>query len=586
LSSGLSYELFWLRLRHLLLFGLLFNPLNTKLLSASPLEDISVPQEVVFDSFFKDLFENTTTGYVLYGEKPIDLEVFRNIEKTIPGSDERKTSVIGLIALKYWREFAPDIKDQNYLLVDFPTQREHEVMFINRKSFLNVVKKNALLFQYKLGIDITPENLLERLIQNGFSSELKENIALQGIVLGYGAENSISYEAGKTLLQRLEPKISPPYQSTASLKSADEVQQEIKTKNWAKNVPDLVCYRSTKKNDRVKIPFNYLKNSKVAKELLNEYKNYQNRTDLILREKNFLSQVLKRLGIKKVASQKVSKYEFFNPEEIKALPVIVAQAIKNTFPNQISSSFIEGMKGMGDKPEKNRIEFLDILWKRDELGLEQTQKFLSQRSLEKDVECLIPGKLYTRTLKRSDSDKKLNRKNSAIKVQYLMKDLAGNPLVGSYPMQEPVELRLSALIPGFSHGMIGMKEGEIREIFIHPDFAYGTSSSFGEGQAVQIIVELLAMKEEKKDILFPFLKPYDVFNYAPDISSCAEYNQLEQQHAYICGLRSWNYYKKAEPLFTLDQVLIQMAQGEEKPLTSAEENLLLKLEWFLQFHSL
>ncbi len=39
--------------------------------------------EKVLETFFRDLFEKTTAGYVLYGEKPVDLENFSEREREL-----------------------------------------------------------------------------------------------------------------------------------------------------------------------------------------------------------------------------------------------------------------------------------------------------------------------------------------------------------------------------------------------------------------------------------------------------------------------------------------------------------------------
>jgi peptidylprolyl isomerase len=37
---------------------------------------------------------------------------------------------------------------------------------------------------------------------------------------------------------------------------------------------------------------------------------------------------------------------------------------------------------------------------------------------------------------------------------------------------KPKKICLADVIPGFSRGVIGMKKGERRKLYIHPDFAY------------------------------------------------------------------------------------------------------------------
>ena len=561
-------------------------------LGAEEIQDRQHPyafsSERVLEVFFKDLFEKTTAGYVLYGQKPVDLEVILPLEKTIPGTKERRSSVVGLLALNYWNEIAPALKNQNHIFLDFSSPDGHEITIINRRAFLDVIKTNSLLFEYKFGNHIAPEALLENLIQNGFSSVFKENIALQGIVLGYGVENSICYESGSSFLKQLTPQISPPNQLSSISKNPEEVLQKIKDKNWAKRLQDLTCYRATEKTDRVKIPFSYLKNSKKSKELLQSYKTYQTNLDFVLNKKKFLSEVLQRLGTKlkpsftqTVKSNRLT--DFFTVSEQEYLARIVARAIVNTFPSEISPSFIQGMKGAETQTsiEYSDIKFLDVLWRRHSSKLQPTIDFFTQIANRETIQCLIPHKLYTQTLKKSNSEKFLTKTHNAIKVHYLLKDIDDNPLIGSYQMQEPSLLHLNDMIPGLSHGLLGMKEGEVREIFIHPDFVYGTSSTFGNGQAIKAVVELIELGEANHESAVPSLKPVDVLNDAPDISSCSEYIDLQKKHTYACGFRSWQYYKKAVPLITLESVLNEISHTRKTLLSDTDSHLLLKLEWLL-----
>ena len=67
------------------------------------------------ETFFRHLFETTTGGYVLYGDKPLLLCPFRSIEKTIPGTLEHKDAVIFTQGLKALKKL--NIQSKNYLLV-------------------------------------------------------------------------------------------------------------------------------------------------------------------------------------------------------------------------------------------------------------------------------------------------------------------------------------------------------------------------------------------------------------------------------------------------------------------------------------
>ncbi|MES2273917.1 MAG: FKBP-type peptidyl-prolyl cis-trans isomerase [Chlamydiota bacterium] len=307
-----------------------------------------------------------------------------------------------------------------------------------------------------------------------------------------------------------------------------------------------------------------------------------------MNKKNFTHEILQRLSAQIPPPAKIicsnQLMDFFTEEERNRLPHLIAQTILNTFADEISPSFFQGMGAaeteIQETLEYSDIKFLDIFWNRNKAALQQTTCFFEQISNQKNVHCLIPNKLYFCILKESTSINALSKNNRAIKAKYLLKDCEENVLVGSYELQEPPILNLDEMIPGLSYGLLGMKEGEIREIFIHPDFAYG-ASDFGNGQVVQAVVELIHLDTPTEESVFPFLKPAEVSNYAPDISSCSEFIELQKKHAYACGLRSWIYYKKAAPLITLDSVLDEIPKMEKTALSDLDENLLLRLEWLL-----
>jgi hypothetical protein len=408
----LSHELFMLRLVRYLSILLVCS------LCSEERQPAVFSSEKVLETFFRDLFEKTTAGYVLYGDKPVDLENFSERERTIPGTAERRSAVISGLGLRCWNRLSPPQKG-NYLLLSSHDEAGWEVLFINRSAFLETVKKNELLFEYKMGIGSTPQKVLDSLISEGFGAVFKENIALQGIVLGYGAENAICYESGISFKKRLEPQVTPPFQTAIGPKNPEEMIEKLRAeKNWAKSeVQNLSYYKSSEKNDRLKIPFSFLKNSKKSKELIKTYKKYQNSLDQVLAKKNFLAEVLNRFGIKmgSLADQPISSCEiknFFNADEKQHLAELVAQTLCNTFPDQLSPAFIEGMRA-AEKGEvvESDIKFLDILWKRTSEPL-----FFKDLLNEKNIQCLIPNKLYFRILKYSDSEDVLTVLNNKIQV--------------------------------------------------------------------------------------------------------------------------------------------------------------------------
>lgn len=60
---------------------------------------------------------------------------------------------------------------------------------------------------------------------------------------------------------------------------------------------------------------------------------------------------------------------------------------------------------------------------------------------------------------------------------------------------EPITLPINQTIPGFTKGLVGMKEGEKRTLYIHPDLAYGLSGQLPPNSLLIFEVEILKANE-------------------------------------------------------------------------------------------
>lgn len=570
----------------------------------------SFSKEKILDSFFQELFENTTTGYVVYGQKPIELIGIKDLENTIPGSKEHYFSVKMLIGSEMWNEMPSKLIKNKSIIIK--SSQNDELIIINRQAFLQVVNQNLLLFKYKFGINITAEGLLNSLekSKNSFQTLFKEKIALQGIIFGYGVENAITYEKVSLLKKMLMSNTpsEPPYQESSFPKNENEVVKQLENnsdtkKTWIKikeEAKDFSYYRPSSANDHLKIPFSFHQNSLESARLFKEYRKSQSKINTLMGSKNFIHKLLAKLGKNnnrsfayELKSRKLNK--FFSNNEKKLFPDIIAKSIYNTFSDLDLSILIKGMQTIDAKTENIEIEdyqdvkFLDLLRKEALLTKnfrkkeQESQQFFNNISLKKDSSCLIPHKLYIRTLKEGVAEKKLDHYQKRIKVNYLLKDIKGKVLTGNYKFEDLSELNLSKVIPGFAHGLLGMKAGEIRKVYIHPDFAYGINSDFGEGQPIQVKVELISFGESSEKSNFPQIKPLNVGSDV-QISSCFKFLDLQNKYANFCGLKTWAHYKKAIPFITLDKILTslnELIDGKKTQLSNEEKKLLLKFEWML-----
>lgn len=260
------------------------------------------------EKFFRHLFETTSAGYVLYGEKPLFLCTFNSIETTIPGTTEHRNAVILTQGLNAWRK--QKIEGKNYLLFSSPGREVGsacEIILINTKAFNQVVRENLSLFRFKLGPQLNEKNLLENILSpSGFSTLLKGHEALQGILFGYGTENALTYERGNSLRKAALSisKLNPPFQFNQEPTTAEELKQHIVNyvnKHGGSGQPILdelanFSFYTPENDDEVipKIPFSFHANSDESKKLLNDYKEAEKRVVSLQAEKKFLDKVLDR----------------------------------------------------------------------------------------------------------------------------------------------------------------------------------------------------------------------------------------------------------------------------------------------------
>ncbi len=109
--------------------------------------------------------------------------------------------------------------------------------------------------------------------------------------------------------------------------------------------------------------------------------------------------------------------------------------------------------------------------KLSEANLKAANQFLENNAKEKNVVVIEPGKLEYIILKEG-SGPALNEHSSPL-IHYTGKFIDGT-VFGSSEETGPISISLDRTIPGFSKGLVGMKQGEKRRLFIHPDLAYGT----------------------------------------------------------------------------------------------------------------
>ncbi len=134
-----------------------------------------------------------------------------------------------------------------------------------------------------------------------------------------------------------------------------------------------------------------------------------------------------------------------------------------------------------------------LLEKQTKENLIDAEKFLSKIAQEGAQE-LIPNKLYYKIL-MPGCGKKIQPAYIPV-LTYAVSTYnrwGENEVV---PFDTPRPIMLEDTIPGFAQGVTGMLEGEIRQLFIHPDLAYGTYGKFDPNLLMIFKVEVVSAQSK------------------------------------------------------------------------------------------
>jgi peptidylprolyl isomerase len=121
-----------------------------------------------------------------------------------------------------------------------------------------------------------------------------------------------------------------------------------------------------------------------------------------------------------------------------------------------------------------------------ESNLKDAEKFLEDNTSKEGVVSIEDKKLQYKIEKTGDGE--IVQAHFSPLIKYTGKFLDGKIFGAS---KEDEMISLDETIPGFSKGIIGMKEGEKRTLFIHPDLAYGVNGSLPPNSLLTFEIELV-----------------------------------------------------------------------------------------------
>jgi peptidylprolyl isomerase len=127
-------------------------------------------------------------------------------------------------------------------------------------------------------------------------------------------------------------------------------------------------------------------------------------------------------------------------------------------------------------------------------NLQEADQFMEKNRTQDKVMELQPGKLQIRTDKEGSGPQVAE--NGTPLLHYTGRFINGE-IFDTSRDAEPVALSLSQTIPGFRQGVQGMKEGEVRTVYVHPDLGYGAGGQLPPNSLLIFEVEVVKAEAPK-----------------------------------------------------------------------------------------
>ncbi|NGX31532.1 MAG: putative FKBP-type peptidyl-prolyl cis-trans isomerase [Chlamydiae bacterium] len=116
-------------------------------------------------------------------------------------------------------------------------------------------------------------------------------------------------------------------------------------------------------------------------------------------------------------------------------------------------------------------------------NLEKVVSFLAENAKDKKVTEIEAGKLQYKIETQGKGE--MVQEHSTPLIHYVGKYLNGREFSSSRD-GDPIALAIDEAITGLARGILGMKEGETRTLFIHPDLGYGSSGDLNSSTELNI----------------------------------------------------------------------------------------------------
>lgn len=125
-----------------------------------------------------------------------------------------------------------------------------------------------------------------------------------------------------------------------------------------------------------------------------------------------------------------------------------------------------------------------------ESNLADAERFLRENSSKSGVSSTAQGKIQYEVLSQGNGE--AVSETSAPTIKYTGSYIDGTTFGSSDEAGGPITLPLEQTIAGFREGIVGMKAGEKRKIYIHPEMGYGVSGHLAPNSLLVFEVEVIS----------------------------------------------------------------------------------------------
>lgn len=533
------------------------------------IQEMPKEQRVLLNDYLRTVVASSA-GYVLFGDRPMSIETCDAVSLRSLGGPSPKT-VTFIKGRELWEDLCPISDTKEYILTFFDTDKNCNMVCINRKAFLQTVNENIYLFRYVLGPSVTAESLLKKVIssKNQFYSVLNHDQTLLGLLLGQGKQNALisarllnisdsSVSEQKDEFPLLSKKLnlswassSKKYRKLPSFGFSSLNDEETALHKW------IVSFDKLKAFDVCPLPhFACVSDSEETKALLSAYE--QTRAKLVkeLASKSFLENSLKKLltssngqvEMPSIPRRKNLCLPSNKEDTVRKLTEIIHNKIaaEPYGVKKFQQAFLQGVtaresgKKMPIPPHLKRSNDTCVVQRELECckNLEQANAYFKHLATREDLVALIPNEIYYKTLKTGKGNT-ASHKTNTVSFQYSFQIL-GDP--NSKDAGIVKQENLGALIPGVAYALIGMQQGEERVVYIHPKHAYGEDTFFPPNISIAVQLRLLDFREGEQSVaIFP---PHQL-EQRDYKDLLAKFEVLRGEEIFDHGVEFWDAIKKS-----------------------------------------